>query len=484
MKTGKTYHTREIPAAHSTSLNVGTKQFVDNRSSSAIQILQRQIMQQRLGREKGLYLPPQNIQNVVQRYVTDKTGGRYRPEEVYSYYKSKYAKGSQEYEILTRLVESDVCHLLTDIPELIRRAMLHKRQASIQERVPSKPGGEYVAGLETIEQNEILEECIGHLLLQDEGVLQAAEEIYTITSDSSTVTNIEIQKRADKHKKTWAGAAGFATYGTSKVQAERERLGVNEYVYAATQHLEITMKEALGEEGYKAWRAQYPEGNILHQRLEGVSFDCAIESLQPREWPECLKRRICRTYNILHSSHLTHERIIAHLQSMYTKKDAKYSELLKALSFNTSTDLVGDTLPPFACTSGLGSGFRQGQAGAQHTIIINKPYIEGAEDLKKPLLSGPSGTAFRFVRGWAHIMAVKKISTPSIEDALLVSMANLLPPNSHHSYHEIMDGVVGIGGLQYADRSGYGDLARIYPDLYGRAFVEARENVRRLILEH
>lgn len=136
------------------------------------------------------------------------------------------------------------------------------------------------------------------------------------------------------------------------------------------------------------------------------------------------------------------------------------------IRYSTSTDTVGETQRIFPTDNPHGQEYLQSHAGGQFNVITFTPYIEEAKALSKPVLSGPSGTAFRYISAWHHIRTeLVAGEVPTIKQAILVIMANLLPPRSHHSYHEIMDGVNGVGGFNYEDKAGYSDLNKFGLDI-------------------
>ncbi|ANI21625.1 hypothetical protein AB870_11755 [Pandoraea faecigallinarum] len=85
----------------------------------------------------------------------------------------------------------------------------------------------------------------------------------------------------------------------------------------------------------------------------------------------------------------------------------------------------------------------------------------------KPVISGPSGHTLRYLNHYAQCKEMASYSTdvsdwPSLADARIVMMANLMPPKNHHSYHEIMSASIGVTDgsemLHYRDRAAYADL--------------------------
>lgn len=96
-------------------------------------------------------------------------------------------------------------------------------------------------------------------------------------------------------------------------------------------------------------------------------------------------------------------------------------------------------------------------------------WITGALRNFKPIISGPSGHTLRFLNHWAWVRkqakqanSAKMAQYPSLEEARLLMMANMMPPKNHHSYHEIMSASIGITDgdetLSYAHPGDYSDL--------------------------
>lgn len=108
-------------------------------------------------------------------------------------------------------------------------------------------------------------------------------------------------------------------------------------------------------------------------------------------------------------------------------------------------------------------------------------WISDALDNFKPIISGPSGHTLRFLNYWAWVReqarnASKQMDDyPSLAEARLLMMANMMPPKNHHSYHEIMSASIGITDgvevLGYAHPEDYTDL-RDDTDLGRKLFGE------------
>ncbi|EXF96350.1 hypothetical protein HK44_022870 [Pseudomonas fluorescens HK44] len=141
----------------------------------------------------------------------------------------------------------------------------------------------------------------------------------------------------------------------------------------------------------------------------------------------------------------------------------------------------------------LGGEFRQHTVGARSNVVrvsdkedpnVNKWVFEAVVN-GKPVTSGPSGHTLRYLNHYAMCSEMLQLSNykgedlPSLEEARLVMLANLMAPKDHHSYHEVMLASVGIYNgeemLEYRSKDSYDDLktTRI-----GRAaFAYANEGV-------
>jgi hypothetical protein len=146
------------------------------------------------------------------------------------------------------------------------------------------------------------------------------------------------------------------------------------------------------------------------------------------------------------------------------------------------TDEMTDTTSRDA--NPLGSDYRQHNTGDRANVVRgsdpNDPavakWIQEAIGFNKPIISGPSGHSLRYLNHWASVrMRYYKVISglggntgnlikilPSLAEARLVMMGNLMPPKNHHSYHEIMLASIGISDgidtLQYNHKDSYEDL--------------------------
>lgn len=124
----------------------------------------------------------------------------------------------------------------------------------------------------------------------------------------------------------------------------------------------------------------------------------------------------------------------------------------------------------------LGSEFRQHMTGARSNVVrvsdkddpsVNKWVFEAIVNAK-PVTSGPSGHTLRYLNHYAMCSEMLELSgsktegLPSLQEARLIMLANLLAPKDHHSYHEVMLASIGVynGGemLEYQSKDSYDDL--------------------------
>jgi hypothetical protein len=125
----------------------------------------------------------------------------------------------------------------------------------------------------------------------------------------------------------------------------------------------------------------------------------------------------------------------------------------------------------------LGEEFRQHKTGARSNVVrfsderdrnVNQ-WVLGAIVHGKPVVSGPSGHTLRYLNHYAMCIRMLALSGtdvrdfPSLADARLVMLGNLLTPKNHHSYHEIMLASVGVDNglgevLHYDHHADYTDL--------------------------
>jgi hypothetical protein len=124
----------------------------------------------------------------------------------------------------------------------------------------------------------------------------------------------------------------------------------------------------------------------------------------------------------------------------------------------------------------LGAEFRQHTTGAKSNVVrvsdeedrsVNKWVFEAIVQ-GKPVTSGPSGHTLRYLNHYAMCSEMHNLSyvapedLPSLEEARLVMLANLMAPKDHHSYHEIMLASIGVYNgvdvLEYKHKESYDDI--------------------------
>lgn len=164
-------------------------------------------------------------------------------------------------------------------------------------------------------------------------------------------------------------------------------------------------------------------------------------------------------------------------------EEARESLLCDKLNipWSTEEDILdeNDNCPtsPARRNNPLGPQFRQHKTGARSNIVrehdpadpaVNE-WVEKAIALGKPVISGPSGHALRYLNHYAMCKEMVGYSKenisdwPTLAEARLVILANLMPPKNHHSFHEIMLASVGVcdgsENLRYEHMEDYEDLA-------------------------
>lgn len=188
-------------------------------------------------------------------------------------------------------------------------------------------------------------------------------------------------------------------------------------------------------------------------------------------------------------------------QARVIKLSGESEEKVKA-KFETSPELKSDFLQGIGFYKSTSEfthdlmldetvdGIRRHDAGENSNILRRSqkgvPEVEHmvtlAIDNNRPLISGMSGHTVKFLNAFANlrhyyisirnnqsatekqlIAATRKLEKlPTLNEARIICMANLLPPKSHHSYFEIMAASEGISDgetkLQFNDIGGYSDL--------------------------
>jgi hypothetical protein len=158
--------------------------------------------------------------------------------------------------------------------------------------------------------------------------------------------------------------------------------------------------------------------------------------------------------------------------------EADRKAILKdVLHISWSTErFVEDEMNP-RTSNPLGAEFRQHTTGAKSNVVrvsdeedrnVNKWVFEAIVH-GKPVTSGPSGHTLRYLNHYAMCSEMHNLSSaaskdfPSLEDARLVMLANLMAPKDHHSYHEIMLASIGVYDgvdvLEYKNKESYDDIS-------------------------
>ncbi|MDD2114529.1 hypothetical protein NP554_22365 [Pseudomonas asiatica] len=151
--------------------------------------------------------------------------------------------------------------------------------------------------------------------------------------------------------------------------------------------------------------------------------------------------------------------------------------LFETLNVSWSTETFTDDEANSRDSNPLGSQFRQHTTGGLSNVVrwsdtedksVNQ-WVLDAVAHGKPVLSGPSGHTLRYLNHYAmcrELLSYDKdidiSQIPTLEEARLVMLGNLLPPKNHHSYHEIMLASVGVfdgeAALGYSNKLNYDDL--------------------------
>jgi len=162
------------------------------------------------------------------------------------------------------------------------------------------------------------------------------------------------------------------------------------------------------------------------------------------------------------------------LQSVDEKTRRKI--LVDDLHIPWSTETVTDDENNHRQSNPRGAHYRQHMTGARSNVVMLEDrddpnvnqWVREAIACGKPVISGPSGHTLRYLNHYAMCKEMLRLSGedvssyPSLAEARLVMMANLMPPKNHHSYHEIMLASVGISDgeemLAYDYKRDYTDL--------------------------
>ncbi|WP_256207097.1 hypothetical protein [Pseudomonas sp. P97.38] len=153
--------------------------------------------------------------------------------------------------------------------------------------------------------------------------------------------------------------------------------------------------------------------------------------------------------------------------------------LLKdVLHINWSTEVFVEDERNARDSNPLGAEYRQHTTGARSNVVrvsddedknVNKWVFEAIVH-GKPVTSGPSGHTLRYLNHFAMCSEMLTFTNPemkeipSLEEARLVMLANLMAPKDHHSYHEIMLASIGVYNgaemLAYDHKDSYEDIRK------------------------
>lgn len=165
------------------------------------------------------------------------------------------------------------------------------------------------------------------------------------------------------------------------------------------------------------------------------------------------------------------------LNILQTLSESDRKTLLKdVLHINWSTEGFIEDERNSRESNPLGAEFRQHTTGAKTNVVrvsdkedrnVNQWVFEAIVH-GKPVTSGPSGHTLRYLNHYAMCSEMHSLSNsgledlPSLEEARLVMLANLMAPKDHHSYHEIMLASIGVYNgtdvLEYKYKDSYEDL--------------------------
>ena len=167
--------------------------------------------------------------------------------------------------------------------------------------------------------------------------------------------------------------------------------------------------------------------------------------------------------------------ILGIIQGLSTSDRKKL--LKNVLHINWSTERFVEDEKNNRLNNPLGPQFRQHTTGAKTNVVrvsdkedknVNKWVFEAIVH-GKPVASGPSGHTLRYLNHYAMCSEMHGLSNeapkdlPSLEEARLVMLGNLMAPKDHHSYHEIMLASIGVYNgvdiLEYKYKESYDDIS-------------------------
>ena len=217
----------------------------------------------------------------------------------------------------------------------------------------------------------------------------------------------------------------------------------------------------------------------IHKITNQIQFPERIKDLIADRWRDLLSNKADATSYIqrelgLDTSFNDKSGVFNILQSVDEATREKI--LVDDLRIPWSTETVTDDENNHRQSNPLGEHYRQHMTGARSNVVmledkddanVNK-WVTEAIACGKPVVSGPSGHTLRYLSHYAMCKEMRRLSGddvsgyPSLDEARLVMMANLIAPKNHHSYHEIMLASVGIFDgeemLSYNSRLDYADL--------------------------
>lgn len=354
----------------------------------------------------------------------------------------------------------------------------------------------------TSTRNYQFELQLGKALKSDGRLADIARRIRVLTGTPDCMAAFDEHERYEIRKMTHIGGAlelaqdihtTDADVLAALIKAERTEYNIDrsaeEYrdkPYIATLDRRLCMFNAVEWEGNVIWPWNRHD------------FDLEIYKVtEPQQYPERLRNLIADRWSEWLATKPDPDRFVQHdlgLQGLdattgvfhvLNSLDEPVRKMLLCdtlhIPWSTEEDILdeNDKSPtsPTRRTNPLGSQFRQHQTGARSNVVreydpvdpaVNE-WVEKAIELGKPVISGPSGHTLRYLNHYAACKEMegygKKsvLDWPTLAEARLVMLANLMPPKNHHSFHEIMLASVGVcdgsENLRYSHMEDYEDLA-------------------------
>ncbi|MCL9783393.1 hypothetical protein M9194_18345 [Vibrio sp. S4M6] len=220
-------------------------------------------------------------------------------------------------------------------------------------------------------------------------------------------------------------------------------------------------------------------------------FDVGLHEIELWEdYPVATQEKIEARYSQLYHDEepINARKYIASL----TPEDRK-SFLYDTLKMKWSeSDFIEDEQGSVREHNKLSPKYRQHHTGNNSNVVVAEnrgdpkvgEWFSEAVRLNRPIISGPSGHSLRFLNHWASVRNYIRLSDgglnrdiPSLHDARLLMLANLLPPKDHHSYYEVMSATSGISDgdtiLKFRHPENYDDIksTRAGYDAFNKAKV-------------